>query len=169
MQNKILELIDSITNDMLKDDYSGYIIDFLPQVMESSYYFEIEEYFLRTYLKEFADKIVRIVIKLLGYYPSAQIYLSEFPAASDDPLKDVYLKEENIRGRSIEELAEIITHIIFTGISSVEILLDVDEKTLISIGGEFSVDISNLPEDKLNLFKQLVEQENLFLRRVGSK
>ena len=64
--------------DRLQEATDCYYIDFLPKKMNGSNYFEIEEFFYRTYIKDFSKKIVRIIVKILGYYP-AQIY---FPITS---------------------------------------------------------------------------------------
>ena len=81
--------------DWLLDNTDCYYIDFLPETMVSSDYFEIEEFFYDTYIKDFSKKIVRIIVKILGYYP-AQIYLTEFPDKIDNNFKSLYPVEEDI-------------------------------------------------------------------------
>jgi len=43
--------------DWLLDNTDCYYIDFLPETMVSSDYFEIEEFFYDTYIKDFSKKI----------------------------------------------------------------------------------------------------------------
>lgn len=150
--------------DRLQETTDCYYIDFLPQKMNSSDYFEIEEFFYNTYIKDFSKKIVRIIVKILGYYP-AQIYLTEFPDKSDNNFKSLYPVGEDIRNKPLTELAKIISHVITNDVSSIQIILGYTKKSLISINGGFSVDIYNISEEELKLFKILIEQENLFLRK----
>ena len=116
--------------------------------------------------KIFQKKIVRIIVKILGYYP-AQIYLTEFPDKIDNNFKSLYPVEEDIRNKPLKELAKIISYVIINDVSSVEIILGENEKSLISVKGGFSIDIYNISEERLKLFNTLIEQENLFLRKEG--
>ena len=150
--------------DKLQENNDCYYVDFLPEKMNNPRYFEIEEFFLKTYLKDFSEKIIRIIIKIIGYY-NAEIFLTEFPEESSDTFKYLYPIEKNLRNRSIEELAKIINHVIIKDISSVQILLVDNHNSLISVNGGFSVDIYNPSGEQLKLFKALVEQENLFLKK----
>lgn len=154
--------------DRLQETTDCYYIDFLPKKMNGSNYFEIEEFFYRTYIKDFSKKIVRMVVKLLGYYP-AQIYLTEFPDHSDSNFKSLYPVGEDIRNKPLTELDQIISHVIINDVSSVQILLGDAEKFLISINGGFSIDLYHIPEKELELLNTLIEQENLFLRKEESR
>ena len=64
-------------------------------------------------------------------------------------------------------MAKIISYVIINDVSSVEIILGENEKSLISVNGGFSIDIYNISEERLKLFNTLIEQENLFLRKEG--
>lgn len=151
--------------NQLQKSHSCYYIDFLPEKMDSSRYFEIEEFFLNTYLKDFSEKIIRIIVKIIGYYPS-QICLTEFSDKTCDTFKDLYPVGENIQNRSIKELSDIISYVIINDISSIQIILrDNNSNVLISINGGFSVDIYNASEELLKFLTILIEQENLFLRK----
>lgn len=154
--------------DQLQETTDCYYIDFLPQKMKSSNYFEIEEFFYNTYIKDFSEKIVRIIVKILGYYP-AQICLTEFPDKSDDDFKSLYPVGEDIRNKPLTELAKIISHVITNDVASIQIVLGDTKKSLISVNGGFSVDIYNMSEENLKLFNTLIEQENLFLRKQESR
>lgn len=150
--------------DQLQETTDCYYIDFLPKKMNGSNYFEIEEFFYNTYIEDFSKKIVRIIVKILGYYP-AQIYLTEFPDQSDNNFISLYPVGEDIRNIPLTELDKLISHVIINDISSVQIIFGDAEKSLISINGGFSIDIYNISEKELKLFNILIEQENLFLRK----
>ena len=64
-------------------------------------------------------------------------------------------------------MAKIISYVIINDVSSVNIILGENEKSLISVKGGFSIDIYNISEERLKLFNTLIEQENLFLRKEG--
>lgn len=159
----MLKLIDE-----LQKNTDCYYIDFLPQKMNSSDYFKIEEFFYNTYIKDFSKKIVRIIIKLLGYYPT-QICLTEFPDKTDNNFKSLYTVGEDIRNKPLAELDKLISYVITNDIASIQIILGDTEKSLISVNGGFSIDIYNISEEKLNLFTTLIEQENLFLKKQESR
>lgn len=150
--------------DRLQENHDCYFIDFLPEKMNGAQYLEIEEFFLNNYLKDFSEKIVRIIVKIIGYYP-AKIFLTEFPDEYTDNFKYLYPVGRDISNKPIAELAEIITHIITNDISSVQVILGDTHNSLISVNGGFSVDIYNASEEQLKLFTALIEQENLFLRK----
>lgn len=46
--------------DWLLDNTDCYYIDFLPETMISSDYFEIEEFFYDTYIKDFSKKLLEL-------------------------------------------------------------------------------------------------------------
>lgn len=156
----MLKLIDN-----LQSNSKCHFIDYLPVKMEEATYFEIEEYFLETYLHDFSERITRIVIKLIGYYPS-KIYLTEFPEESTDKFKNIYPVGENMRNKPLFELAKVITHIIQSDLSSVQIILGSNSYSVISINGGFSVDIYNATDEQLQLLEMLVMQESLFLKQA---
>lgn len=153
----MLKLIDN-----LQENGKCYCIDFLPKQMSSTRFFEIEDFFIGTYLSEFSKKIVRIVVKLLGYY-STSICITEFPSDILDDIKIKYPIGKDISDRTIEEIAFIVSHVIIEDVSSVQILLK-DTNSLISVNGGFSVNVYNPSIEQLQLITMLVEQENLFLR-----
>ena len=130
--------------DQLQETTDCYYIDFLPEKMNGSNYFEIEEFFYTTYIKDFSKKIVNNFISL---YPVG----------------------EDIRNIPLTELDKLISHVIINDVSSVQIIFGDAEKSLISINGGFSIDIYNISEKELKLFNILIEQENLFLRKQESR
>lgn len=148
--------------EQLQEKEDVYCIDFLPCVMLNEQYFDLEDYLLETYIEDFAKKISNIVLKLIHYY-SAQIYLTEAPEEYDG--KYLEFIGEDIRQRSLQELADIIQYVITKDFSSIQILLE-DASFLISINGEFSVDVYNPSEENVNFIRALVQQEGLFLRKV---
>ncbi len=155
----MLDLIDEL------HEGAGYIIDILPKTMESEGYFELEEYLMDTYIDEYAEKIVRIVLKIINYY-SAQIFLTELPENYCGELKN-YPVDTDINGLDIKELADIIRYIIKNDISSVQLLLGDSPYFNISISGGFNIDIYGAADDDLELIEMLVRQEGLFLRKTA--
>lgn len=152
--NRDYELIDNlqIQNELFS-------IDILPKTIQNETYFDLEDYLLERCLKDFSSKICIIIIKLIHYYP-AKIYLTE---CSDETLKDMV--GNDIRQKSLFDLEKIIKYVIENDKSSVQILLS-DTPFLISINGEFSVAIYNADDEQAALIESLVNQENLFLRKI---
>jgi len=147
--------------DQLQETTDCYYIDFLPEKMNGSNYFEIEEFFYTTYIKDFSKKIVRIIVKILGYYP-AQIYLTEFPDQSDNNFISLYPVGEDIRNIPLTELDKLISHVIINDVSSVQIIFGDAEKSLISINGGFSIALTTKIGLSMRFFSYLMigGQEN---------
>lgn len=158
----------NIIDQLQENESDCYVVDFLPQKMDSNTYFEIEQIFLKTYLKEFSQKINRIVLKLCGYY-TTQICITEYPIQNDRILLCNYPVGEDIRSISLIELTEVIDYVITNDISSVQILLGDSKDSLISIEGAFEVSVHSKSENLLNILNLLVTQEGLFLRNVGKE
>lgn len=148
--------------DKLQTETAPYYIDFLPQRVESTRYFDLEEYFLEKYLFNYSAKISKIIIELISYY-NTEIYLTEFPNTQEN----VQYKElcyKNIRNMSFTEIDKIIRLVIEKDLSSVQVYFT-DYQFVISINGEFSVDIYGAENEQLSLISQLVNQENLYLKK----
>ena len=62
----MLEAIDKLV--WAKQD-ACYYIDYIPHNPESPAYLELEEYYERTYLPTYADKISRIMLQVMWQYP----------------------------------------------------------------------------------------------------
>ncbi|WP_097005625.1 hypothetical protein [Lacrimispora amygdalina] len=138
-----------------------YYIDYIPYNTNDPSYLELEEYFVKSYLKTFSKKITRIILKLIYYY-QCEIYLIE-------PIKKIpkdfnFPFEINIRNNTPKKLAYIIRQIILKDFSSMKILFP-EFHFLISIKGEFSVAVFNAPDKVLQLLEQLAQQEGLFLKK----
>lgn len=151
------------TIDTLQKTEDYYFIDYIPYRIDNPAFLELEEYFEKDYLPLFAEKISRIVLKAIYYYP-CEIYLTE-------PTKriptDITLDfDVNIRHYPPDKFAEIIKQIIMTDFSSFQILFSTPQ-FLISVCGEFSVTIYGTAKEKevLNLLQQLASQEGLFLKQ----
>ena len=157
-----LELID-----LLHEQDSCHVIDFLPKVMESSDFFELEEYMVRHYIDDFAGRITRIIMKLICYGPS-QIYLTELPEGYTG-LLERYPAETDLRYLSLEEIGAIIREVIVSDRSSVQLLTGSTCRFCISMNGWYSVDVYGLDEGspEYELLEALVRQEGLFLRKAG--
>ncbi len=145
-----------------------HVIDFLPKVMESRDFFELEEYMVRHYIDDFADRIIRIVLKLICYEPS-QIFLTELPEGYTG-LLETYPAGTDLRYLSLEEIADIIREVIVRDRSSVQILTGGTCRFNVSVNGWYSVDVYGLEHDspEYELTEALVRQEGLFLREAST-
>ncbi len=149
--------------DLLQETEDYYFIDYIPYTTNNPEFLELEEYFEKTYLPLFAEKIARIVLKMIYYYP-CEVYLTE-PAKKIPEGMDLEF-DTNVRHYPPDKFAEIIKKIIMTDFSSLQILFSTPQ-FLISVCGEFSVTIcgaTNEPE-VIQLLQQLAAQEGLFLKQ----
>lgn len=151
------EIIDSMQES---DTY--YYIDYIPYNVANSEFLELEAYFEKTYLQEYAKKISRIALKLIYYY-SCEVYVTEYNV-QDRHLKFEFPSNTDIRGFSPEKIAYIIEQVVRKDFSSVQILFSTP-RFLFSISGGFSVFIYSPPEDAIQLLNQLISQEGLFFKR----
>ena len=150
------ELIDSLQES---EDY--YYIDYIPYTTDDSEYLELEEYFIKTYLESFSQKISRIILKLIYCY-QCEIYLTE--PLGKIPEDFNFLFNTNIRRNTPDRLSYVIRQIILNDFSSIDILFT-EFTFLITIEGEFAVTIYNVPDEVVQLLNQLVQQEGLFLKK----
>lgn len=146
----------------LQQSGNQYCIDYLPRRLATQDYFELEEYFVDTFLQSFSEKIVRIVFKLIYYY-SAELCLTELPCDYSGDLSN-YDVGKNIRQLPLKEISNIINEAIMTDKSSVLILLNTDADCNICINGGFSVSVYSTNSEIIEFISVLVTQENLFLR-----
>ncbi|MDO4194102.1 MAG: hypothetical protein Q4D24_12420 [Erysipelotrichaceae bacterium] len=153
--------------DLLHEQENCHVIDFLPKVMESRDFFELEEFMVRHYIDDFAERIIRIILKLICYGHS-QIFLTELPEEYTGLLEH-YPAETDLRGLPLEEIAGIIREVVVNDRSSVQILTGSTCRFNISVNGWYSVDVYGLEEEtpEYELVKALVQQEGLFLRKAG--
>ena len=151
----------------LQEQGMCHVIDILPKVMESRDFFELEEYLAVHFLNDFADRIIRIILKLICYEPS-QLFLTELPEGYEGLLKR-YPIETDLRSLKLEEIAEIIREVIVRDRSSVQVLTGGRCRFNISVNGWYSVDVYGLDEHspEYELTEALVRQEGLFLRKAG--
>ena len=146
--------------DLLQASKNYYFVDYVPYTINNPNFLELEEYFEYQYLSEFAEKIVRIALKVIYLYP-CQIYLTAPDKIISD--QEEFSFDVDIRNSTPEKIANAIRQVILTDFSSVQILFS-NPEFLVSIGGGFSVTIYNLPKDTIILFEQLVNHEGLFLK-----
>jgi hypothetical protein len=150
--------------DAMPDDES-YAIDVFPRPIYHDRFYELEDYFLETYLREFAEKIGRIIIVLI-HYCDANIYINGFPEDAPETEYSAMAYGE-LRGLPVRRIVDIIRFVVTRGMTSLEILFP-HIPAFISIrgGDEFSVTACGFRRDpeKANLLKLLVEREGLFFR-----
>lgn len=68
--------------DLFQQTSDFYYIDYIPYETSDVRFLELERYFESNYLSIFAEKISRIALKLIYYYPCV-IYLTESPIPSE--------------------------------------------------------------------------------------
>lgn len=149
--------------DLLQETEDYYFIDYIPYTTNNPEFLELEEYFEKTYLPLFAEKIARIVLKMIYYYP-CEVYLTE-PTKKMPEGMDLEF-DTNVRHYSPDKFDEIIKQIIMTDFSSLQILFSAPQ-FLISVCGEFSVTIYGAADkpEVIQLLQQLAAQEGLFLKQ----
>ena len=139
---------------------SYYYIDYIPHNPESPAYLELEEYYEKTYLPAFADKISRILLHVMWQYP-CRVCLGE-PAQQIEKYADIP-PFTDIRHYTPEQLADIIKMVIMEDFNVLSILLQ-DGRSLISVRGYFQVVLYEPSEDMVIFVKQLCQAEGLFLK-----
>ena len=119
-----------------------------------------------TFLQEFADKISRIVIKMIHYY-DAIIYITEFP--EDAPRTEYHtMTYQDLRSLPLQQIVNIVQFVVTQGRTSVGVFFPETPFVKIEIrgGDEFSVSVYGIQHNqkKIRILRALVEQEGLFLR-----
>lgn len=147
--------------DFLQESDDYYFIDYIPYHPTDREFLELEEYFQQTYLPEFAEKIIRIILKVVYFYP-CQIFLTEPSKAI--PEQQDFSFDTDIRNTKPEQIAHAIRQVILKDFSSVQILFSKPE-FLVSIDGEFSVTVYVPPQDAIELFQQLTDHEGLYFKK----
>ncbi|KAA8818744.1 hypothetical protein CSQ85_07710 [Bifidobacterium rousetti] len=145
--------------DFLQQSSQYYFIDYIPYDTNDPSFLELEEYFENTYIGLFAEKISRILLKIM-YYKSCQVYLTR----PENPTAD-YEYDKDIRSYPPQKMDSVIKKVIIDDFASLQVMLD-SPRVLISVCGGFSVTIYGLKKE-MDLFKvcnQLAIQEGLFLK-----
>ena len=57
------------TIDLLQQTTDYYYIDYIPYNTDDPNFLELEEYFEKHYLSSFSEKITKIILKIIYYYP----------------------------------------------------------------------------------------------------
>jgi len=154
----MMDMLEAI--ESLHERSTYYYIDYIPHNPESPAYLELEEYYDKTYLHTFADKISRVMLQLMWQYP-CRVCLGE--AAKQIGKYNEILPFTDIRHYSPEQLADIIKTVIVEDFNQLSILF-FDVKALISIDGGFQVVLYHTSEDMVAFVKQLCQAEGLFLK-----
>lgn len=156
--------------DYESEDDEVYGVDFLPYTSYSDDFYEIEDYFLENYLREYTQKIIYIFLKLSLYYDT-KVYISEPCSEMRFAKKFKKFRKHtadklcsNIKEfSSIQEIVNLIRYS-RKGNISLEILFN--DEFLFSLGSEFNVAFYNIPADKLEMVEKIVSAEGLFLRKT---
>lgn len=154
---------ENIQDNTSYDNVHNYYIDFIPKKIENRQYKEIKQFFLNNYLDNYAEKIISILMKLTVYF-NLSMFLTEFPLELDSQESKEYsqLVGTDLYSLTIEEWTRIVNFVILEDISSLQILSK-QPRFLISINGKFSNELCRIPENKVELIKEIVETEGLYL------
>jgi len=138
------------------------IIDVFPKQVQKNIYFEVENFYMKKYLKDFAKKTSRIIMQIMCYF-DLEIYFTEF---SEEQINDKYalLIGTDLASLKLKKLNKIIHCVICDEISSLKIVVP-DCSFLISIDGGFQISLYNVSGEHIDLIKKIVEKENLYLRK----
>jgi len=155
--------MDTESVDELLKDENYFFLDFVPYYPKDSSFLELEEYFENRYLKRFAEKIERLALKLIYYYP-CEIYLLETTSKKAKRMKLDY--EVDIRKYSPAKLGDIIRKIITLDFTTMNIVFT-SPHFLMQISGYFSVGFYGVAdnEELKELIRQLAMQEGLFFKQ----
>ncbi|OCN01454.1 hypothetical protein A7X67_02500 [Clostridium sp. W14A] len=156
--------INQVTEGMIQSPQCD-IVDIFPEQIPKSttWYGDVEQYFLKTEFQDYLRKCFRIILKFICYYPYTVIQ-SEFP--QQVPGTDQYRNTEKTYQRiSIDEMESLLFDTIgkngcfsiyFREISLL-IVIESESFSTVVYGLDQSSEISNLLSD-------LVHNEGLFLR-----
>ena len=91
------------TIDLLQQTTDYYYIDYIPYNTDDPNFLELEEYFEKHYLSSFSEKITKIILKIIYYYP-CKVYLTE--PTKDIPINSTLDFNSNIRHYSPSEFSK---------------------------------------------------------------
>lgn len=150
--------------DALQQSDRYCFVDYVPYEAGNPDFLELEDYFEQTYLPLFAEKISRMMLKIM-YFTSCRVYLTKPSRPCDD-----FAYDTDIRSYSPEKMDRLIRKVIVEDFSSLQVLLD-SPRLLVSVCGGFSVTFYGLSEEtsSFDVFRMLVDQEGLFLKRGGGE
>lgn len=165
------QFTDSILDKLIAERSTNfYIADIFPRKLGHLWY-DMEKFFLKNYHQEYAHKVIRIIFKIMGYYPAQVMLAGEhhncFHKQTRKPFP--YKVEEFIPLQSLADLAEMIKFVVTHKRSIGDILIilgtkEDDNHASIRISNElFPLSFSNITPQQVELFTILLKQENLFL------
>ena len=157
-----MQIVNRI-EELQEKDY--YVIDVFPKGIQKDNYSKIEQYFLDTYIKEYAKKVCRIVVLLHAYY-DFDYYVTEFPSIlSNKGRKFAKYSDRHVKHLEFKELSKLIEFVITTGVSSVEII-NLKNNFLISINGDFSTVVYHVFDEDKQFIESIVQREGLYFRSI---
>lgn len=162
--------------DALQERGEYYVIDYIPYDTDDPRFLKLEEYFERTYLPSFAEKIIRIILKTIYRFPCA-VYVTrplqdgstpipkadkttgpaehmpdDAEPASEATIPTAIPYDTDLGGHPPAELAATMRRIILAdGLSSMQVLGSVSSspaapRFLVSLDGGFSVTIYGIED-----------------------
>ena len=147
--------------DYLQQNTMCYCVDYMPERVENENFYEFEQYYLKRRINDFSEKIIDFVLKSIQYF-TTKIFVTDALEVEGEIIEPGV----DIRNMSLEKLEKVISKIIINDKSSMQILIKEDEYSLVSVNGEFSVDIYNPTPKVFNICDKLISQEGLFIRKA---
>lgn len=155
-------------------DRNFYCIDYWPEISMSDRFSDLEEFVEKNYIEEIAEKVFRIVLKLMAYY-DVQIFFEVGRMESGDDGSEEY-SFSRYGNRDLSDLPNDIIRQLIRGVvcnkswSELTIILVqpdimIDIQNGINIG-IYKNDMENL--DSFRLIKNIVKSEGLFMRACAN-
>lgn len=128
-----------------------YVIDFLPEAVpeDGGRFFEVEDYLLDNACGSIKERFVRVILKLMCYYPIA------------------LLKDGRLDRPSPELVAKATFEVVENRTETLHFWFPKEDMLLVFDGDSLNLAIYNAPERTHEVFRQIALSEGLFWREAG--
>lgn len=151
-------------------DQNYHCIDYWPEISMSDRFSDLEDFVLNNYIEEFAEKMFRIVFKLMAYY-DVRIFFEVSRLDPDDDCGEAdsfsSYRNRDLSDQSLEKIRQLLRYVVCNEKWSELTIMLVQPDIMIDITnginiGIYKNEIENL--ESFKLIKQIVESEGLFIR-----
>lgn len=160
-------MLENKLDDILDDEsVECYYVDFFPATFgEESNFFEFEEFLQKEYYKDFAKKIVFIILGLISYYDSCTYLLDkEF---ENEKLRD--LRHIDLNSLDYDDLNKIINYFVKNEMSGLKVgLKDKKNLAVLLFDGGLRLSFFNLSSAQKEIVKQLVISQGFFFKKSSN-
>lgn len=143
-------------DSLFAQDYC--VIDFLPRLVPENaqgIYEEVEQYFLQDkQLKQFCERAVSLILKILCYYPF-EMYVQEYV-----PIKNQ--REGWLKDKRCETIVRILRRVILKKKGQIDILLYNEDAMISIVGGVMSIAVYHESDSLRNLLDSLTSAEGFY-------